>query len=169
MDLCIWPHKTDIWSLRSEWDWMFPLTPLRPGSCYETAMTRKFYHGRTETMRPCTTEAVNWCRTMMDPTSDVSVCACNPVLWQTHSDEGGGSSLWLYDVTHKHFSVRLMPRGKPCCWPSKSTTHWWLKPRKEEVSSLYVHVIDNFTYHCSVVMPLFSSMEIIFPPPSLCR
>ena len=49
------------------------LTPLRPGSCYETAMTRKFYHGRTETMRPCTQEAVNWCKTMMDPACDVSV------------------------------------------------------------------------------------------------
>ncbi|XP_029306512.1 peroxisomal carnitine O-octanoyltransferase isoform X1 [Cottoperca gobio] len=41
-----------------------------PGSCYETAMTRKFYHGRTETMRPCTQEAVNWCKAMMDPTCD---------------------------------------------------------------------------------------------------
>ncbi|XP_076594199.1 peroxisomal carnitine O-octanoyltransferase-like [Chaetodon auriga] len=43
-----------------------------PGCCYETAMTRKFYHGRTETMRPCTTEAVNWCRAMMDPTCNVN-------------------------------------------------------------------------------------------------
>nr|XP_033945490.1 peroxisomal carnitine O-octanoyltransferase isoform X3 [Pseudochaenichthys georgianus] len=42
----------------------------RPGSCYETAMTRKFYHGRTETMRPCTQEAVNWCKAMMDPSCD---------------------------------------------------------------------------------------------------
>ncbi|KAG7282172.1 hypothetical protein CRUP_034919 [Coryphaenoides rupestris] len=40
----------------------------RPGSCYETAMTRRFYHGRTETMRPCTQEAVVWCHTMQDPT-----------------------------------------------------------------------------------------------------
>ncbi|XP_047454810.1 peroxisomal carnitine O-octanoyltransferase [Mugil cephalus] len=44
----------------------------RPGSCYETAMTRKFYHGRTETMRPCTQEAVNWCKAMTDPTCDAS-------------------------------------------------------------------------------------------------
>uniref|UniRef100_A0A671UQQ4 Peroxisomal carnitine O-octanoyltransferase n=1 Tax=Sparus aurata TaxID=8175 RepID=A0A671UQQ4_SPAAU len=44
----------------------------KPGSCYETAMTRKFYHGRTETMRPCTKEAVDWCAVMMDPTSNVS-------------------------------------------------------------------------------------------------
>lgn len=41
----------------------------RPGSCYETAMTRKFFHGRTETMRPCTSEAVSWCWIMSDPTT----------------------------------------------------------------------------------------------------
>ncbi|NWR53327.1 OCTC octanoyltransferase, partial [Regulus satrapa] len=39
----------------------------RPGCCYETAMTRRFYHGRTETIRPCTVEAVEWCRSMLDP------------------------------------------------------------------------------------------------------
>ncbi|KAM4579987.1 peroxisomal carnitine O-octanoyltransferase isoform 1-T3 [Odontesthes bonariensis] len=44
----------------------------KPGSCYETAMTRKFYHGRTETMRPCTQEAVNWCKAMMDPACDMN-------------------------------------------------------------------------------------------------
>ncbi|XP_013875808.1 peroxisomal carnitine O-octanoyltransferase [Austrofundulus limnaeus] len=45
----------------------------KPGSCYETATTRRFYHGRTETMRPCTQEAMTWCRAMTDPTCDVSV------------------------------------------------------------------------------------------------
>ncbi|XP_037532221.1 peroxisomal carnitine O-octanoyltransferase [Nematolebias whitei] len=44
----------------------------KPGSCYETAATRKFFHGRTETMRPCTQEAVNWCKAMMDLTCDVN-------------------------------------------------------------------------------------------------
>ncbi|XP_078091192.1 peroxisomal carnitine O-octanoyltransferase isoform X1 [Mustelus asterias] len=39
----------------------------RPGCCYETATTRRFYHGRTETMRPCTVEAVEWCQAMLDP------------------------------------------------------------------------------------------------------
>ncbi|MBN3305634.1 OCTC octanoyltransferase, partial [Amia calva] len=39
----------------------------RPGSCYETATTRRFYHGRTETMRPCTVEALEWCLAMLDP------------------------------------------------------------------------------------------------------
>uniref|UniRef100_A0A4W5JP12 Carnitine O-octanoyltransferase n=1 Tax=Hucho hucho TaxID=62062 RepID=A0A4W5JP12_9TELE len=43
----------------------------RSGSCYETAMTRRFYHGRTETMRPCTLEAQNWCHTMLLPTASV--------------------------------------------------------------------------------------------------
>lgn len=39
----------------------------QPGCCYETATTRRFFHGRTETMRPCTVEAQRWCRTMMNP------------------------------------------------------------------------------------------------------
>ncbi|OCT73980.1 hypothetical protein XELAEV_18032941mg [Xenopus laevis] len=43
-----------------------------PGSCYETATTRMFFHGRTETMRPCTVEAVNWCRSMLDPLSTLA-------------------------------------------------------------------------------------------------
>ncbi|XP_003782687.1 peroxisomal carnitine O-octanoyltransferase [Otolemur garnettii] len=43
----------------------------RPGCCYETAMTRYFYHGRTETMRSCTVEAVRWCQSMQDPSSSL--------------------------------------------------------------------------------------------------
>lgn len=41
----------------------------RPGCCYETATTRIFYHARTETMRPCTVEAVEWCQSMINPSS----------------------------------------------------------------------------------------------------
>ncbi|OXB84701.1 UNVERIFIED_CONTAM: hypothetical protein H355_001178, partial [Colinus virginianus] len=44
----------------------------RPGCCYETAMTRRFYHGRTETIRPCTVEAVQWCRSMLDHSASSS-------------------------------------------------------------------------------------------------
>uniref|UniRef100_A0A672QGZ2 Peroxisomal carnitine O-octanoyltransferase n=1 Tax=Sinocyclocheilus grahami TaxID=75366 RepID=A0A672QGZ2_SINGR len=44
----------------------------KSGSCYETATTRRFFHGRTETMRPCTVEAQDWCRTMLNPTATVS-------------------------------------------------------------------------------------------------
>ncbi|KAF0879424.1 peroxisomal carnitine O-octanoyltransferase [Crocuta crocuta] len=43
----------------------------RPGSCYETAMTRYFYHGRTETVRSCTIEAVRWCQSMQDPSTSL--------------------------------------------------------------------------------------------------
>ncbi|MBZ3872666.1 Peroxisomal carnitine O-octanoyltransferase [Sciurus carolinensis] len=43
----------------------------RPGCCYETAMTRYFYHGRTETMRSCTIEAVSWCQSMQDPSTSL--------------------------------------------------------------------------------------------------
>lgn len=43
----------------------------RPGCCYETAMTRYFYHGRTETVRSCTTEAVRWCQSMQDPSTSL--------------------------------------------------------------------------------------------------
>ncbi|XP_063093230.1 peroxisomal carnitine O-octanoyltransferase isoform X3 [Cavia porcellus] len=43
----------------------------RPGCCYETAMTRYFYHGRTETVRSCTMEAVRWCQAMQDPSASL--------------------------------------------------------------------------------------------------
>nr|XP_004662354.1 peroxisomal carnitine O-octanoyltransferase [Jaculus jaculus]XP_045016848.1 peroxisomal carnitine O-octanoyltransferase [Jaculus jaculus]XP_045016849.1 peroxisomal carnitine O-octanoyltransferase [Jaculus jaculus]XP_045016850.1 peroxisomal carnitine O-octanoyltransferase [Jaculus jaculus] len=43
----------------------------RPGCCYETAMTRYFYHGRTETVRSCTVEAVRWCQSMHDPSASL--------------------------------------------------------------------------------------------------
>uniref|UniRef100_W5MWK0 Carnitine O-octanoyltransferase n=1 Tax=Lepisosteus oculatus TaxID=7918 RepID=W5MWK0_LEPOC len=33
----------------------------------QNATTRRFYHGRTETMRPCTLEALEWCKAMLDP------------------------------------------------------------------------------------------------------
>ena len=44
----------------------------RPAPVYETATTRLFYHGRTETLRACTTESVQFCRAMADPQSSVS-------------------------------------------------------------------------------------------------
>ncbi|CAH1788913.1 unnamed protein product [Owenia fusiformis] len=40
----------------------------KPAPTYETASTRKFYNARTETMRTCTVEMVDWCKTMLDPT-----------------------------------------------------------------------------------------------------
>lgn len=39
---------------------------------YETAVTRQFYHGRTETLRSCTTETIDMCRAMLDGWASVS-------------------------------------------------------------------------------------------------
>ena len=42
----------------------FKLHQNQPASTYETAPTRRFYRGRTETARTCTPEAIAWCRAM---------------------------------------------------------------------------------------------------------
>lgn len=68
-----------------------PPAPLRPGCCYETAMTRKFYHGRTETMRPCTMEAVKWCTAMTDPSCEVCFFKVEAPLWMAR---GAGLDAW---------------------------------------------------------------------------
>lgn len=39
----------------------------KPAPTYETATTRQFYHGRTETMRSCTIESTEWTHSMLDP------------------------------------------------------------------------------------------------------
>ncbi|XP_072042029.1 peroxisomal carnitine O-octanoyltransferase-like isoform X1 [Amphiura filiformis] len=38
----------------------------KPAPTYETATTRKYYHGRTETVRSCTMEALTWSKAMQD-------------------------------------------------------------------------------------------------------
>jgi len=43
----------------------------RPVATYETASTRKYYNGRTETLRSCTTESLEWARSMLDPLATV--------------------------------------------------------------------------------------------------
>jgi hypothetical protein len=46
---------------------------------YETAQTRLFYHGRTETIRVCSEQSVSFCAKMLDPAESVSlllVVAC---------------------------------------------------------------------------------------------
>ncbi|XP_006822823.1 peroxisomal carnitine O-octanoyltransferase-like [Saccoglossus kowalevskii] len=45
----------------------------RPAPTYETATTRKFYHGRTETVRTCTMEAIQWYKAMLDDNIKVSI------------------------------------------------------------------------------------------------
>ena len=41
-----------------------------PAATYETAMTRRFYHGRTETCRTCTSEAASFCRALLVDRTD---------------------------------------------------------------------------------------------------
>lgn len=36
----------------------------KPAPTYETATTRGYYHGRTETVRSCSKEALRWCQEM---------------------------------------------------------------------------------------------------------
>ncbi|CAH1238747.1 CROT [Branchiostoma lanceolatum] len=43
----------------------------KPAPTYESATLRQYYHGRTETVRSCTTEVVNWCKAMVDNTVPV--------------------------------------------------------------------------------------------------
>jgi len=42
----------------------------KPAPTYETAQTRQFYHGRTDTVRSCTVEATEWCKAMFDENTD---------------------------------------------------------------------------------------------------
>lgn len=37
-----------------------------PGAHYESAATRKYIHGRTETIRSCSIESIDFAKTMMD-------------------------------------------------------------------------------------------------------
>ncbi|CAG0922940.1 unnamed protein product [Notodromas monacha] len=46
----------------------------KPGSAYETATTRQFYHGRTETCRTCTLETVDFAKAMDDVDTEVCIC-----------------------------------------------------------------------------------------------
>ncbi|XP_077978654.1 peroxisomal carnitine O-octanoyltransferase-like [Glandiceps talaboti] len=45
----------------------------KPGPTYETATTRQFYHGRTETVRTCTVENIEFCKAMLDKNASAQV------------------------------------------------------------------------------------------------
>ena len=44
-----------------------------PTATYESASTRGFYKGRTDTVRSCTSAALAFAKTMTDPTATVSI------------------------------------------------------------------------------------------------
>lgn len=46
-------------------------TYQRPAPTYQTATTRKYYNARTETLRSCTMEALEWSKCMLDPNASV--------------------------------------------------------------------------------------------------
>ncbi|CAF3947030.1 unnamed protein product [Rotaria sp. Silwood2] len=50
----------------------FKLHGHKPASTYETASTRRFYRGRTETLRSCTPEVVAWCRAMTNSNNQLT-------------------------------------------------------------------------------------------------
>ena len=45
----------------------------RPAPAYESATTREFYHGRTETLRSCTPETVEFVKSMLSSSVPVSL------------------------------------------------------------------------------------------------
>ncbi|CAF3609815.1 unnamed protein product [Rotaria sp. Silwood1] len=49
----------------------FKLHGHKPAPTYETASTRRFYRGRTETARTCTPEVVAWCRAMTNSNNQI--------------------------------------------------------------------------------------------------
>ncbi len=63
---------------------VFVLCYFRPAPTYETASIRKYYHGRTETVRTCTTEVINWCKAMLDNTVTVSPLICTMLHYQLY-------------------------------------------------------------------------------------
>ena len=48
-------------------------TYKKPAPTYETGTTRKYYNARTETVRSCSTEAIDWSKCMMDSGISVSL------------------------------------------------------------------------------------------------
>lgn len=40
---------------------------------YETALMRNYYNGRTETLRSCTLDAIDWVKTYLDNSKTVSI------------------------------------------------------------------------------------------------
>lgn len=47
----------------------FKIHNFKPAPTYETGSTRRFYRGRTETVRTCSPELVAWCRSMTNQTT----------------------------------------------------------------------------------------------------
>ncbi|KRT83273.1 hypothetical protein AMK59_3062, partial [Oryctes borbonicus] len=64
-----------------------------PGAHYESAATRKYIHGRTETIRSCSIESVNFAQTMLDPSK---------------SDEDRLNAMRIAITGHKKYTVEAL-------------------------------------------------------------
>ncbi|CUS10290.1 unnamed protein product [Tuber aestivum] len=72
---------------------------------YESAATRRFQEGRTETCRTVSEESVAWCKSMMDPDADPKTCISNlraalnaHVAYITTASEGKGVDRHLFGL-----------------------------------------------------------------------
>ncbi|CAZ82201.1 unnamed protein product [Tuber melanosporum] len=79
---------------------------------YESAATRKFQVGRTETCRTVSEESVAWCKSMMDPDTDPKTCISNfraainaHVVYISTASEGKGVDRHLFGLK------KLLPPG----------------------------------------------------------
>jgi len=79
----------------------------RPAPTYETATTRKFYHGRTETVKACTNEALLFAKVMCDPLSKVGILE-RPVKCKIKCKIG---IYCIHQSLHKHLSKQT-PSGR---------------------------------------------------------
>ncbi|CAM1305565.1 CROT (predicted) [Pycnogonum litorale] len=79
----------------------------KPAPTYETASTRAFYHGRTETLRSCTCESVEWMQAMVDDNiSNAEKVALMKKAYEKHNQlmsdgmKGGGCDRHLFGLMH---------------------------------------------------------------------
>jgi hypothetical protein len=122
----------------------------RPAPTYETATTREFYRGRTETLRSCTSETVEWIKAMLSPDTNVSS------FW-TADEVGSGcnpSDLYLGGASFESWTWHLLPWWK-CfiaffsppgeCWDSIVERPWLPPP-------------SSFLIHHSLIILLFDTV-----------
>lgn len=71
-----------------------------PGAHYESASTRRFIHGRTETIRSCSLESVHFAQTMLNTSANDSTKAASlKAAIQSHKEYATSvSSIKLYKI-----------------------------------------------------------------------
>lgn len=121
---------------------------------YESSMTRLFLHGRTETVRPLTQEAVSFVRTMEDPAASAAVklralqtAAARHVQGYTDAMAGKGIDRHLFALlivsVGKGVDCPFLKNALSVPWklstsqqPQQQTTYWSIRDpgMKEKIS-----------------------------------